>query len=217
MKTKLLDLDIAAVKMADEGYQFSGYASVFNGVDAYGDRIAPGAYARTLKARDRAVQMRWNHFGPVIGKWKAIREDAKGLYVEGELTPGHSKAEDAYALLKHGAVSGLSIGYSVKAYEEDEDVRVLKDIELYEISVVEEPADNAARVSEVKNAIKAANTFREIEAILRDEGRFSRTDAEKLVQRVKDLAHGEREKTNASKAAADRLHTLIQNIGGQNG
>lgn len=217
MKTKLLNLDVASVKMADEGYEFSGYASVFNGVDAYGDRIAPGAYARTLKSRERAVQMRWNHFGPVIGKWKEIREDAKGLYVEGELTPGHSKAEDAYALLKHGAVSGLSIGYSVKAFEEDGDIRVLKDIELYEISVVEEPADNAARIGEVKAAIKAANTFREIEAILRDEGRFSRTDAEKLVQRVKDLAHGEREKTTASKAAADRLHSLIQKIGGQNG
>lgn len=210
MKTKLLDLAVSEIKMGDKGGRsFEGYASVFNGIDAYGDRIAPGAYAKTLKSRDRPIQLRWNHFGPVIGKWTEAYEDEKGLYVKGELTPGHSVAEDAYALLKHGAVSGLSIGYSVEDSDEKDGVRLLKEIELYEVSVVEEPADNAARVSAVKAEIDAAKSWKEIEAILRDEGRFSRDAAAKLVARVKSLAHGEREEKEASRAAAERLQSLI--------
>lgn len=192
---------------------FEGYASVFNGIDAYGDRIAPGAYTKTLKDRQRPIQLRWNHHGPVIGKWEEIYEDEKGLHVRGCLTPGHSVAEDAYALIKHGAVSGLSIGYSVKDSDEKDGVRLLKEIELFEISVVEEPADNHARVSDVKAAIDAAKSYKEIEAILRDEGRFSRDAASKLVARLKSLAHGEREEQEASRAAAERLQNLIQKIG----
>lgn len=210
MKTKLLDLAVSEIKMGDKsGRFFEGYASVFNGIDAYGDRIAPGAYAKTLKNRERPIQLRWNHFGPVIGKWTEAFEDEKGLYVKGELTPGHSVAEDAYALLKHGAVSGLSIGYSVADSDEKDGVRLLKEIDLYEVSVVEEPADNAARVGAVKAEIDAAKSWKEIEAILRDEGRFSRDAAAKLVARVKSLAHGEREEKEASRAAAERLQSLI--------
>lgn len=212
MKTKLLQFSLTGLKMSgDEGHKFSGYASVFNGVDAYGDTIAPGAYARTLIGRERPIQLRWNHFGPIIGKWVDIHEDEKGLYVEGELAPGHSVAEDARALMKHGSVDGLSIGYTVKSFEKKEDIRILKDIELYEISVVEEPADNAARIGEVKAQIDAAQSWKEIEAILRDEGRFSRDAAAKLVARVKSLAHGEREEESASKEAEkilDRFRNL---------
>lgn len=214
MQHKLLTLDATSVKFADEGagYSFAGYASVFNGVDSYGDMIAPGAYRKTLKGRERPVQMRWNHFGPVIGKWTAMREDEKGLYVEGELTPGHSVAEDARAVMSHGAVSGLSIGYRVSDSQQKDGYTLLKQIDLFEISVVEEPADNAARISEVKAAIDAAQSWKEIEAILRDEGRLSRDAATKLVARCKTLAHGERVAIETGRAAAERLHSLINRI-----
>lgn len=216
MKHKLLSLDVADVKMAEEGdgYAFAGYASVFNGIDSYGDMIAPGAYRKTLKGRERPVQLRWNHFGPVIGKWLKMQEDERGLYVEGELTRGHSQAEDTRALMKHGAVSGLSIGYRVSASQQKDGYTLLKEIELFEISVVEEPADNAARISDVKAAIDAAQSWKEIEAILRDEGRFSRDAATKLAARCKSLAHGEREELEASRAAADRLQNLINRLKG---
>lgn len=216
MKHKLLTLTDADVKMAEEGegYTFAGYASVFNGVDAYGDMIAPGAYRKTLKGRERPVQLRWNHYGPVIGKWLALREDERGLYVEGELTRGHSQAEDTRALMKHGAVSGLSIGYRVAASTQKDGCTLLKEIDLFEISVVEEPADNAARISDIKSALDAAQTWKEIEAILREEGRFSRDAATMLVARCKALAHGERAESETSRAAAERLQTLINRLKG---
>lgn len=208
METKSLSLDAVSVKFDDGGKGiFEGYASVFGGVDTYGDTIMPGAYANTLKSRERPVQLRWNHWGPVIGKWLEMREDDKGLWVKGELTPGHSVAEDAYALMKHGAVDGMSIGYRVKqATEYPEDGRrELKEIELVEISIVESPADNAARMTGVKSAIHEAETLKEIESILRDAGGFSRADATALVARIKSLAHGERdakEKTSDETTAA---------------
>lgn len=194
METKQIALAQTEIKFVGNAYQFTGYASMFNGVDSYGDTIEPGAYKNTLENRDRPVRMRWNHYGDVIGKWTSIREDEKGLYVEGELTPGHSKAADVFASLKHGAIDGLSIGYRIKAFNQlDNNRRLLKEIDLVEISVVEEPADLAARVSEVKNALESANSLKEIESLLRDAGGFSRVDAKHLVSKINSLYQREAE------------------------
>lgn len=193
MQLKTLPLNLTGVKFdSPDGRTFSGYASVFGGIDSYGDQIAPGAYKNTLENRERAIKMRWNHFGPVIGKWKLIQEDEKGLYVEGELTPNHSVASDVAASLQHGAIDGMSIGYVVRDSEMKGPINVLKEIELIEISVVEEPADNAARVDSIKSTIEDAETIREVESILRDAGRFSKAQAAALVSRIKSLSHGDR-------------------------
>jgi len=208
MEHKLLTIDSTEVKFDPEnGRKFQGYASVFNGLDSYGDTIMPGAYSKTLENRRRPVRMRWNHFGPVIGKWLTLQEDDRGLYVEGELTPGHSIASDVAASLMHKAIDGLSIGYMVNEEEMDGDVRVLKEIELVEISVVEEPADINATISNIKSAIDDAKTIKELEGLLRDAGGFSRAHATALVGRIKALSHGEREE----KANTRDLLTLIHN------
>lgn len=195
MQFKHLSLDQAELKFeGKQGREFSGYASVFNGVDSYGDTILPGAYVDTLSKRDRPVQLRWNHWGPIIGKWIELSEDEHGLKVTGELTPGHSVAEDAYALLKHGAVTGLSIGYRPREVNElSDDRRELKRIDLIEISVVESPADLAAQIGTVKSAIEDAKSIRELEHLLRDLAGLSRSDAVTLVSRIKGLARGEPE------------------------
>jgi HK97 family phage prohead protease len=195
MQHKLIDLSQIEVKFDDarRGF-FSGYASVFGGVDSYGDTVMPGAYRGTLEMRKRPVQMRWNHFGEVIGKWLDIRETDKGLWVEGELTPGHSKAEDVYASLKHGAISGLSIGYrAIKAYPNETGGVDLHEIDLVEISVVESPADLAAEIGDVKSTIENLNSYKECEGFLRESRNLSRSEATMLVNRIKTIAHGERD------------------------
>lgn len=197
MERKLLGLDMIEVKFDAEGSgTFEGYASVFGGVDSYGDTILPGAYKKTLKrkAGDRPIRMRWNHWGPVIGKWLEMAEDEKGLRVKGELTPGHSVAQDVYASLKHGAIDGMSIGYRpVQSRELGDGKRELKEIELVEVSVVEEPADLAARVGDIKSVVDGLASLKDIEAWLREAMRFDRDDAAALVHRFKALARGERE------------------------
>lgn len=194
MQHKLIDLGSIEVKFDDarRGF-FSGYASKFGGVDSYGDTVMPGAYLSTLEMRKRPVQMRWNHYGEVIGKWLDIRETEHGLWVEGELTPGHSKAEDVYASLKHGAISGLSIGYrAIKAYPNETGGVDLHEIDLVEISVVESPADLAAQIGDVKSAIDDLKTVRDIERFVRESG-YAKEDATMLVSRIKSIVRGELE------------------------
>lgn len=172
---------------------FSGYASLFNIIDRQGDQVMAGAFTDTLKSNH--VLLKRNHFDGVVGKWLTLREDEKGLYVEGELTPDHSLAKDTYALLKHGAIRGLSIGYlpveSEKMMIEGKSVRALKKIDLHEISVVDSPANTEALVSSVKSMIEEANSLKEIEHALRESGRLSRNDACLLVSRIKSLLQGE--------------------------
>lgn len=204
MQRKNLDLSAVELKFDKHpsGRKFAGYASVFGGVDSYGDTILPGAYKNTIKSRERPIQMRWNHHGPVIGKWSIIKEDDKGLYVEGELTPGHSVAEDVYASLKHGSVTGLSIGYrAVEMRELGDDKRELKEIELIEISPVESPADIAAQIGDVKSHIKEACNLKDYERILRDAG-FTRNDATALVSGIKSLVQSDSESESQTAAIA---------------
>jgi HK97 family phage prohead protease len=200
MEHKQLDLAKCEVKMGAEGsLQFSGYASMFDGLDSYGDTIKAGAYKNTLMDRDRPIQLRWNHYGPVIGKFTELYEDERGLYVSGELTKGHSVAEDTAALLRHGAISGMSIGYIVKDEEQQGVIRALKEIELIEISIVETPADNNAHITSLKSATK----LKDVEQILRHKG-FSQKEATEIVAAVKKI-HGEREE---EKAKEDNLIIL---------
>ena len=199
MQHKLIDLSQIEVKFDDarRGF-FSGYASVFGGVDSYGDTVMPGAYKSTIEMRKRPVQMRWNHFGEVIGKWLDIRETDKGLWVEGELTPGHSKAEDVYASLKHGAISGLSIGYRpIKAYPNETGGMDLHEIDLVEISIVESPADLAAQIGDIKSVIDDLKTVRDIERFVRESG-IVKEDAIMLVSRIKSIVRGELEQEQKS-------------------
>jgi len=208
MEVKQLPLDRLELKFAGEDMTFSGYASVFGGVDSYGDTIDPKAYDETLKERQRPVRMRWNHYGPIIGKWNAMYVDEKGLYVAGQLTPGHSTAIDVYASLKHGSIDGMSIGYRTKLAEERENgQRLLKSIELIEISVVEEPADLNARIEGVKSELDLCNSIREMETFLREVGRFSKSDSIAILSRIKRLHLGEQE-------AEQKLKADIANIFG---
>jgi HK97 family phage prohead protease len=207
MEVKNLALSASEIKMGAEGsLRFEGYASVFGGLDSYGDTIKAGAYKNTLLDRQRPVQLRWNHNGPVVGKYTEMYEDEKGLYVKGELTKGHSEAENVAALLRHGAISGLSIGYVVKDSEQDGVTRILKEIDLMEISVVETPADNSAHISSVKSATK----LKDVEDILRQKG-FSQKEATEIVTAVKKI-DGERQELK--KEAEENINFIKQYLKG---
>ncbi len=136
----------------------SGYASVFGGKpDSHGDIIAPGAYAASLKAHREAGTaplMLWQHDPhQPLGRWLDLKEDETGLQVTGQLVLDTVKGREAHALLKAGALNGLSIGYRVIDFERlPGGGRLLKEIELIEISLVSIPAASAARITSVKSA-----------------------------------------------------------------
>ena len=197
MRYKHLSFEATDFKFDAEARTFEGYASTFGGVDSYGDTVIAGAFSKTLENRERPIRMRFNHFGPVIGKFTDIREDDVGLKVNGALTPGHSVAEDAFASLKHGAIDGLSIGFRVGeggAVQNTHGGFDLHEIDLVEISVVEEPADLGAKIGDVKDfkeAIKNIETLKEAEDCLRDACGLSRSAATALVSQIKTLSQGD--------------------------
>ncbi len=137
-----------------------------------------------------------------------MSEDANGLKLKGKLCLDTSKGKEALALLKMGAINGLSIGFRSKNwnYDNDTNIRTITEIDLWEISLVTFPANKKARVTNVKSGDEIAAP-KDAERILRDAG-FSKSDATALVSRV--MRMGEERSDSAKSAAvalkaADRL------------
>jgi HK97 family phage prohead protease len=160
----------------EEEGTFTGYASVFNVTDSYGDIVVPGAFKRTLKNK-KQFPILWSHsILEPVGVLTGV-EDEKGLVVNGRLTKGVQKAQELRALMKDGAVNGLSIGYQVMKQEEDkeEDIRRLKEINLWEVSLCVFQACPGANVTAVKSMepIEMKPYPNEHACRLREPGEFS--------------------------------------------
>lgn len=199
------------VKAIGEDGTFSGYGAVFGNVDSWGDIIAPGAFAESLsmlKAKGRLPAMLWGHDADhPIGVWTDMREDAKGLYVEGRLLINDvAKAKEAHALLKAGGISGLSIGFISKnwTWDEQQDARTLNQIDLWEVSLVTFPANDEARVSDVKS-IEQISTVRDLERFLREEGGFSKSCAPAILAKARTVLRREAGEQKAMEAIAAQL------------
>lgn len=134
---------------------FSGYASLFGEVDLGRDAIERGAFAASIDKRGAGgVRMLFQHDpAEVIGRWTVLREDARGLYVEGKLATDVARAREVLALMKAGALDGLSIGFRAVKTQADRKagVRRILEADLWEISVVTFPMLPTARVSNVKH------------------------------------------------------------------
>lgn len=194
MEYKNIGLDEAQIKfLPDNPKSFSGYASVFNGVDAGGDTILKGAYSEILKV-NREVKMYYNHGWQrkelPIGKMY-LSEDEYGLKVDGaEFTTGIELADNVMKAVQHKTVDGLSIGFRIASggYSIKGNNRIISKIgELKEVSIVDFPMDSNARIDEIKSMIIEAKSLKEIENLLRDAGGFSRNDATALVSRIKSM------------------------------
>lgn len=211
LRRKHLDLASCAIKLeGPRAATFEGYASKFNGLDSYGDSIIPGAFAKTIAQRKNPIVMLYGHSAAKpIGKWLSVAEDEHGLKVRGELTPGNTDSENVRALMRHGAISGLSIGYYPVAEEMKGDTRLLKEIELVEISVVSVPADDDARVdlATIKARADEVNTIADAEAFLRDAGGFSRNAAKLFLSQLKAVYL--RDAGAESKAINDALRQQV--------
>lgn len=184
MKKKQLNVSFS-VKSLEEDGTFTGYASVFDVVDSHYDVVKKGAFQVSiakLKASGRKMPILWMHDSTKpIGTFHTVIEDEYGLYVEGKLLISDvQQAREAHALLKAGAISGMSIGYYLKKYESDKDAGVwnLTEIDLFETSLVTFPANDDARVIDVKSKLEDGElpSLKEFEKFLREAG-FSKTQA----------------------------------------
>lgn len=130
--------------------EIEGYAAVFRDRDLNGDSIAPGAFSRTLKAQN-PVRMLYQHAAETpIGRWTHLAEDARGLFVRGEILLDSPRAREVAALIGGGALDGLSIGYrTVRAEKGCPGMRRILEAELWEISVVTFPMAEGARITRI--------------------------------------------------------------------
>ena len=151
-EVKFCQADLEAV---DRRGVFEGYASVFNKMDLGRDVVLPGAFRASLQTRGAAgVRMLFQHNpNEPIGVWEKIYEDARGLYVRGRLMLEVTKGREVLSLMRAGALDGLSIGFRAEqgVRSRRTGVRRLRQIDLWEVSVVTFPMLPEARVSQVKS------------------------------------------------------------------
>lgn len=134
--------------------EFSGYASVFGNVDDGGDIVDKGAFSKTIVEDFARIKILSQHdqCELPIGKPIELREDDKGLYIRGKIS-NTQKGRDIQTLLKDGVLNELSIGYEAIDYEIDEEnhVRHLKQIRLWEVSIVTWAMNDQATIDDVKS------------------------------------------------------------------
>lgn len=208
-ETRAFALDLRAT---GENGEVEGYGSVFGVRDSYDDVIEAGAFRASLAAHKAAgtmPAMLWQHDpDEPIGVWSDMQEDEKGLRVKGQLALETVRGREAHALLKMGALNGLSIGFVAvqKSWNDRDGVRILSEIDLWEVSLVTFPANGKARVTGVKS-VDGLAAPKDAERALREAG-FSKADATAFVSRVMRMGEERREaaqSTAEAQKAADRL------------
>jgi len=198
---KTLPFEIKALD--GDGRTLEGFCAAFGNIDQVGDIIHPGAFRKTLTERGGRIKFLWQH-DPTepIGRMVEAREDTGGLYVKAVISDT-ARGRDAIALLRDGAIGEMSIGYdAVKGgtdyskTPEGKSVRNLREIKLYEFSLVTFPANEQAVVTALKDTDPGDA----------DEGEESEPDAAPEIKVGRTIS---RATTAQLKAAVDALNVLI--------
>ena len=160
------------IKEISEAGAIEGLAAAIGNVDNGGDRIMPGAFTKSLMERGRqGLPMLLNHdLKRPIGVWHSLNETSAGLLVKGKLTMATRDAQEAYALARDGALTGLSIGYKGEGRYGADGVRELQQVQLFEASLVPIPMNDRTRITSIKTIGEA----KDIADLLRERGMSSR-------------------------------------------
>ena len=175
----------------DKNYgTFEGYGSVFGNKDLGNDVIEMGAFTKSLKKRKpKSVKLLYQHKSDMpIGVFDEIKEDEHGLKVKGRLALKTQAGAEAYELLKMGALDGLSIGFKANpdqvSYDRRANKRIIKEVDLMEVSLVTFPMNPQATVRSVKGE---EISIREWEKGMRDAFNLSRSEAKMAAKAVTDV------------------------------
>ena len=187
-----------------------GYASLFGEVDQARDMVMPGAFTQTLRQRGlRKIPMLFQHDpGEPVGIWLDLYEDVRGLRARGKLIPDVARGRELLALVRSGAIDGLSIGYRTVRGRIDPRTRIRKlyQVDLWEISIVTFPMLPEARVETVKG--RRLPTIREFESWLRRDAGLTRSEARRVISKGFANLVGGRDAAAGSEAAL--LETIRQ-------
>ena len=162
-------------EVSEEASVFKGYASTYD-LDRGGDIIVRGAFDKTLAENASQVKILYMHKqDSPIGKPMLMKADEKGLYIEGKISDT-ALGKDVKILMQDGVITSMSIGFMTKEVDYNSDgVRLIKELELIEFSLVTYPMNEKAIITQVKNALDP----RELEHILREAG-YTKSQAAKM-------------------------------------
>lgn len=194
---------------------FEGYAAIFGNVDLGGDVIERGAFKEIVKGRNGKVKILNQHRQADPIGVADVKQDDVGLHFTGQLILESASARSAHALMKGGALDGMSIGFDVLeggAKVLESGIRQLKALKLWEISPVTFGMNPLAGVLDVK---AAGETIRDFEDFLRDVGGFTQTQAKaiaadgfKALQSTRDVGDAD-----AEVKAVREILTAVQGFG----
>jgi len=185
--------ELKAAEMEDEEKEygeFEGYASVFENTDLGNDVIKTGAFTKSLRKRGvKGVKLLYQHKTDMpIGVFESIKEDEHGLVVKGKLALKTQAGQEAYELLKMGALDAMSIGFRANpdevSYDKRTNKRMIGEVDLMEISLVTFPMNPQAKVRSVKGE---EVSIREWENGMRDAFSLSRSEAKVAAKAVHEV------------------------------
>lgn len=192
------------IKSAEDNGTITGYFSTYDEIpDSYGDIVEKGAFTKTIKDREETghpFPLCWNHdLDQIIGKVEKIEDTDKGPLMTAVFfdTP---LAQEKRKIVQSGVVYQFSFAYDIvenRMPTEDEKKKgisnVLKEVELFEVSIVPVPANPRAEVTEIKsgkrNSKKDADTIRQAISLLQS-----------VLDEAENLENGEEEQTNNEKS-----------------
>ena len=184
-KLETKEFPFVLTKFDEQAGTFTGYASIFDVVDSYGDSVAKGAFKKTLR-ESGSFPMLWSHNTDTpIGVIKGV-EDEKGLAVEGSLNLEVQRAAEIRSLMKQGAIKGLSIGYQTmkEGVDREAGTRLLKEIKLWEVSPCVFQACPKATISDVKSRIRReVELCADCQALLDEEPTLVTLDRKPLINK----------------------------------
>jgi len=139
------------IKALQEDGSFEGVLASYNNVDLGGDSILPGAFTKTIKDRGSEIPLLWQHKADEpIGSLTLV-DSPTGLNVKGQLVMELPTAKKAYLLLKMRIIKGMSIGFDTIKDSVENGVRHLKEVRLWEGSIVTFPMNESAMVTSIKS------------------------------------------------------------------
>jgi HK97 family phage prohead protease len=181
------------IKEVSSSGTFCGYGSVYSVIDQGDDIVMPGTFTKSLAdlyIKNQMPAMLWQHrVAEPIGAYTSVKDDESGLFVEGKLALKTQRGAEAFELMQMKAISGLSIGFITNDadFNAKTGIRTIKSADLYEISLVTFPMNDAARVSAVKS-ISEIGDLTSAENYLRDAGGLSRREAKTFISTLKALS-----------------------------
>ena len=201
-KTEFKTIEFELEDYDEEEGTFSGYGAVFSNVDSGGDVIEPGAFTKTIAEGVGRVKVLSGHNEALlpIGKPLELREDAKGLFMKAKISDT-ALGRDVKTLIHDGVLCELSIGYDPVVFDYDETgIRHLKEVKLWEISVVTWAMNDQAVITDFKQ--EASDRVRAMAADVAEDIKAGRKIS---AARLKCLVDA----NNSMKAATKLLDKII--------